>query len=324
MVEGAREGRGPSLRIVFFGTPQFAVPSLQHLVSSRHTVVGVVTQPDRPRGRGQKVIETPVKAAALEHGIPVIQPERLRDPAVDEAFSTWRPDLGVVAAYGKLLPEDLLRQPRLGMINVHASLLPKYRGAAPVHRAVIAGDAETGVTIMRMIKALDAGAMFATVRRPIGRDETSDTVERELATMGAALLIEVVEQIIAGTALEEPQDEERSTYAPRLTKEEGLVDWSLSASDIHNRVRGLYPWPHAYSYLDGRRLILLKTALDDRQATAAPGTIVAVSADGIEVATGHGGRLAIQELQPEGRRPMRAREFLAGHPVREGARFVRP
>jgi methionyl-tRNA formyltransferase len=324
MVDDARESTR-ALRIVFFGTPQFAVPSLQHLVSSRHSVVGVITQPDRPRGRGQKLVDTPVKAAALEHGIPVIKRERLRDDAaVVDAFAAWQPDLGVVAAYGKLLPEDLLRRPRLGMINVHASLLPKYRGAAPVHRAVIAGEPETGVTIMRMIKALDAGAMFATVRRPIGAAETSDEVERELATMGAALLIEVIEELAAGTAREEPQDEALSTYASRLTKDEGLVDWSLSAADIHNRVRGLHPWPHAYSHIDGRRLILLKTSVEAPSTNATPGTVVAIGGDAIEVATGHGGRLAIHELQAEGRRPMRAREFLAGHAIREGTRFVRP
>jgi methionyl-tRNA formyltransferase len=331
-------GGSPALRIVFFGTPQFAVPSLRQLLASRHPVVGVVTQPDRPRGRGQKVNHAPVKATALEHGIAVIQPDRLRDPSVAEALDAWQPDLGVVAAYGRLVPEAMLAQPRFGMINVHASLLPKYRGAAPVHRAVIDGERETGVTIMRVVKALDAGAMFATARRPIGDGETSDVVERDLAVMGAALLVDVIEQIVAGTAREEPQDDRLSTYAPRLTKDEGLIDWSLTASAIHNRVRGLYPWPHAYTHLDGRRLIVLETrpqrphppeiALQPASpesapsAIEAPGTIAAVTHETIEVATGHGGRLAILALQPEGRRPMRTREFLAGHPVPAGARLA--
>jgi methionyl-tRNA formyltransferase len=307
--------------IVFFGTPQFAVPTLEHLITSRHRVAGVVTQPDKPRGRGQRVIDSPVKAAALKHGIPVFQPERLRESPVAETLKVWNPDLGVVAAYGKLIPEDLLRLPRFGMINVHASLLPKYRGAAPVHRAVIAGEMETGVTIMRVVKALDAGDMMATVTRPIRPDETSDTVERDLAEIGAQLLVDVVDQIEAGTAAEQPQDAVRSTYAPRLTKDEGLIDWSLPAAVIHNRVRGLYPWPHAYSYLGGDRIILLKTHLGAGPTSAAPGTVIDVSRDAIHVATGHGGVIAIDELQTEGKRPLRTREFLAGRPLQPGVRF---
>src|SRR4051794_27011354 len=205
---------GEPLRIVFFGTPQFAVPTLRRLLASRHHVSGVVTQPDRPRGRGQRVTDAPVKAAAVEHGLPLLQPDRLRDPAVDAAIAAWRPDLGVVAAYSKLIPGSLLQLARFGMINGHASLLPKYRGAAPGHRAVLAGEPQTGVTIMRVIKQLDAGAMFAAANRPIGMDETSDLVERDLAELGAGLLLDVVERIAAGNAHEEPQDEARSTYAP--------------------------------------------------------------------------------------------------------------
>jgi methionyl-tRNA formyltransferase len=239
------------VRIVFFGTPDFAVPSLEGLIASEHTVVGVVTQPDRPRGRGQRVTDSPVKAAALAHGLPVLQPTRLRDPETLAALSAWLPDLGVVAAYGKLIPGEMLQLPRHGMINVHASLLPKYRGAAPVHRAVINGDTETGVTIMRMVVALDAGAMMARVTRAIDPDETSDVVERDLAHLGVAALLTVVEQLERGTVREEPQDDAQSTYAPRLTKDEGLIDWTLPATAIHNRVRGLYPWPHAYTHIKG-------------------------------------------------------------------------
>jgi methionyl-tRNA formyltransferase len=308
--------------IVFFGTPQFAVPTLEHLVASRHAVRGVVTQPDKPRGRGQKVVHSPVKAAALTHGLPVFQPERLRDPQVAETLAGWAPDLGVVAAYGTRIPEDLLRLPRYGMINVHASLLPKYRGAAPVHRSIIEGEAETGVTIMRMVKALDAGDMMATVTRPIGPDDTSDVVERDLAELGARLLVEVVDRIAAGTATFEPQDHAASTYAPRLTKDEGLIDWTLPALTIHNRVRGLYPWPHAYAYLEGARVILLKTRVVDGGASAEPGTVVDVRRDAIHVATGAGGAIAIDALQAEGKRPMRTRDFLAGRPLQPGGRFT--
>jgi methionyl-tRNA formyltransferase len=312
------------LRIVFCGTPQFAVPTLQTLLASRHQVCGVLTQPDRPRGRGQQVSDSPVKALAVEHGLPLLQPERLKDPAVAATLREWRPDIGVVAAYGKLIPEAILSVPRLGMINVHASLLPKYRGAAPVQRAVIDGEHETGVTIMRIEKMLDAGAMLARVVRPIGPDETSDVVERGLAQMGAGLLLDVVEQIAAGTEQQELQDFMMCSYAPRLTKDEGLIDWSLPASYIHNRVRGLYPWPHAYTYLGRARLILLTTRIESDTTDALPGTVVDTSREAIHVATGHGERIAIERVQPEGRRPMVAREFLAGHRLQPGARFTGP
>ncbi|HXH25003.1 MAG TPA: methionyl-tRNA formyltransferase [Vicinamibacterales bacterium] len=311
--------------IVFFGTPQFAVPTLERLIASRHRICGVVTQPDRPRGRGRKIVETPVKAAAVAHGLPVIQPDDLRDPAVRQTMAEWRPDLGVVAAYGKLIPEELLNVPRFGMINVHASLLPKYRGAAPVHRAVIDGEPETGITIMQVVKALDAGDILARAKRPIGPDETSDVVEADLARMGAELLLSVVDQIEAGTVTPERQDEMLSSYAPRLTKAEGLIDWTLPATYIHNRVRGLHPWPHAYTYLDDTRLIVLRTRVEDQPTAAPPGTIVDASPDALHVATGHGGRIAILEVQPEGRRPMTVREFLAGRPeVKPGLIFRSP
>jgi methionyl-tRNA formyltransferase len=310
------------LRIVFFGTPQFAVPTLQKLLDSRHTVCGVVTQPDRPRGRGQQVSDSPVKALAVERGLPLLQPARLKDPAFAAALRDWRPDIGVVAAYGKIIPDDILALPRLGMINVHASLLPKYRGAAPIQRAIIDGEAVTGVTIMRIETLLDAGAMLARVTRPIGPDDTSDVVERDLARLGADLLVEVLEQVAAGTEQGERQDFMLATFAPRLTKEEGVLDWSLPAAYIHNRVRGLHPWPHASTHLDGARIIILKTRVDAGTGDAPPGTIVRVSADAIHVATGHGGRIAIEQLQPEGRRPMSAREFAAGRRLEAGMRFT--
>lgn len=312
-----------ALRVVFFGTPQFAVPTLEHLLRSTHTVCGVVTQPDRPRGRGQKVSDAPVKALAVAHGLPVMQPARLSDPDVGAAIAAWAPDLGVVAAYGRIIPDALLAIPRFGMINVHPSLLPKYRGAAPVHRAVINGDADTGVTIMRVVTRLDAGPMFGAVTRAIGPDETSDAVERDLAETGAALLVTVADQLAAGTAHEEPQDDAAATYASRLTKDEGLIDWSQPAMAIHNRVRGLYPWPHAYTYIDGVRLILLRTRVQPSTGPAAPGTIVEAGREGLRVAAGDG-ILEIEDLQPEGKRPMHAREYLAGRPIRPGARFGRP
>ena len=309
------------LRVVFFGTPAFAVPTLEALLASRHTVVGVVTQPDRPRGRGKRVSDAPVKAVATASGLPVIQPDRLRDPAVLDTLRGWQPDLGVVAAYGKLIPDEVLNLPRHGMINVHASLLPKYRGAAPIHRAVIDGEPETGVTIMRVEKMLDAGPMLAKVTRSIGPEDTSDLIEPDLARLGASLLVDVVDQLAAGTVQEEPQDSTLCSYAPKLTKEEGLIDWTLPASHVHNRVRGLYPWPHAYTFLDGTRIIVLKTRVEEAATDAAPGTIVDIERDAVHVATGHRGRIALEKVQLEGGRPLTVREFLAGHPVRPGEHF---
>jgi methionyl-tRNA formyltransferase len=317
--------------IVFFGTPQFAVPTLEALLASRHQVPLVVTQPDKRRDRGHRVTDAPVKAAARAHDIPVFQPGRLHDPDVIDVLRRHSPDLAVVAAYGKLIPGDLLALPRLGMLNVHASLLPKYRGAAPVHRAIMNGEVETGVTIMRVVEALDAGDMLAKSVRAIGTDDTSEQLEQALAHDGAGLLIEVLDQLEAGTVRAEPQDEGASTYAPRLRKEEGLIDWTQPARRIHDQVRGLYPWPHAYSNLDGARLIVWKTTVirldvaaqrrsrpDSTPAT--PGTIVDVTRDAIEVATGDG-VLQLTEVQAEGRRPMSTRDFLAGRTVRPGTKF---
>lgn len=312
-----------SLRIVFFGTPEFAVPTLRALLQSHHAVAGVVTQPDRARGRGQKVTHAPVKTLALERRLPVFQPEKLRDPSVAGTIREWAPDLGVVAAYGRLIPDDLLALPRLGMINVHGSLLPRWRGAAPVHRAVMAGEHETGVTIMRVVRELDSGAMFAKVTRPIGPDATSVDVERDLAEAGAQLLVEVVDRMAQGTAVEEPQDPALATYAAKITREDGLIDWTRTASAIHNQVRGLHPWPHAYTRLDSQRVILLKTSLVPDATAAAPGTVVDTARGALRVATGDG-VIAIDGLQAEGRRPMTAREFLAGRPVAAGTRLGGP
>jgi len=316
----------PPLRIVFFGTPAFAVPSLDALLrASPHTVVGVVTQPDRPRGRGHKLSDAPVKARAVDAGLPVLQPERMKDQAFLDALAAWGADLGVVAAYGRILTDAILATPRLGMINVHASLLPRYRGAAPVHRAVIAGETSTGVTIMRVVKALDAGGMFVKEHRPIGPDETSDEVERALAQMGARLLVAVVDQIARGSAVETAQNDAESTYAHRLTREDGAIDWSWPAARVHNLIRGLHPWPHAFSVVQGKRVILRRSAVEAPPAARIPadppGTILEADGDRLIVATGEGA-LRILEIQAEGKRPMAVREFLAGHRLTAGDRFT--
>lgn len=310
-----------SLKVVFFGTPQFAVPTLDAILDSSHRVVGVVTQPDRPRGRGQKETDAPVKARAKAAGLPLLQPATLKDPAVVERLAALGADIGVVAAYGKILTEAVLAVPPLGMVNVHASLLPKYRGAAPVHRAVMAGETHTGVTIMRVVKALDAGAMLAVVEQPIGTDDTSDRVELALAQSGARLLVDTLDRLAAGPIEEVPQDDARATYAHRLSKDDGIVDWTRSAVSIHDQIRGLYPWPHAFSFVDGKRLILLRSSVLAETATALPGTIVMAHGDDLRVATGDG-ILCLTEVQAEGRRPGRTREFLAGHRLTAGARFT--
>ena len=308
------------LRVAFFGTPEFAVPSLAALLESRHEVVALVSQPDRPKGRGQKLQPTPTKQVALDAGIPVLQPAKIRDDTFLNAFRDLRVDLGVVAAYGKILPDALLAIPPMGMINVHASLLPAYRGAAPVHRAVIDGVAATGVTIMRVVRELDAGPMLARVTRPIAADETSVDVEGGLARLGAGLLLEVIEQLAAGTAKEEPQDDRAATYAAKITREEGTLDWALPAAAIHDRVRGLQPWPLVSARLDGHRYLLHRTAHDPQSVAAAPGAIVEAAGDRLVVATAHG-TLQILQLQPEGRRVLSSREFLAGYRIRPGMIF---
>ena len=325
----------PALRVVFFGTPAFAVPSLDALLSAApHTVVGVVTQPDRPRGRGQKTSDAAVKARALSAGLPILQPDRMKDPAFLERLAAWRADLGVVAAYGRILTDVILATPRLGMINVHASLLPRYRGAAPVHRAVIAGETGTGVTIMRVVKALDAGGIIVQAHHPIGPDDTSDEVEHALARIGARLVVAVLDQMARDHAVERPQDDALATYAHRLTKDDGVIDWSLPAVRVHNLIRGLHPWPHAFSFIHGQRVILRRSVLEApnpaaqgpqspdaaRIAPAAPGTILEAEGDRLTVSTGDG-LLRIVEIQAEGKRSMGAREFLAGHRLTAGDRF---
>jgi len=307
------------LAVVFFGTPEFAVPTLDALLASPHRVVGVVTQPDKPRGRGQKTSAGPVKARASAAGIPVLQPATLKDPDVMTALHALRADIGVVAAYGKILSDAVLAVPRLGMINVHASLLPRYRGAAPIHRAIIAGEAETGVTIMRVVRALDAGPMLAKASRAIADDDTSDVVERDLARIGASLLVDTLNEVAAGQSHETAQDDRLATYANRLTKDDGIVEWSRPARAIHNQIRGLHPWPHAFSFVSDDRIILLRSHVAGDGA-APPGTVVAASGDDLVVATG-AGLLALTQLQREGKRAASAREFLAGRPLKPGDRF---
>jgi len=311
MVEGA-------LRVIYFGTPAFAVPTLRALLASRHQVVALVSQPDRPSGRGQHVAPTPTKQVALEAGVPILQPLKLRDEAFLSTIASYNADLGVVAAYGRILPDALLQLPRLGMINVHGSLLPKYRGAAPVHRAVIAGEELTGVTIMQVVAALDAGPMLATATRPISADDTSVDVERDLADIGARALVEVVDKLSRGPVVETPQDDALATYAPKLEKIESAIDWSLSAREIHNRVRGLQPWPMASTTIGGVRHVIHRTRVTGQTSPAGPGTVTEAAGDVLAVVTGDRTVLHILQIQSEGRRVMTTREFLNGRKLGVG------
>ena len=309
----------PPLRVVFFGTPAFAEPTLSALLASAHHVVGVVCQPDRPRGRGQQLSPGPVKLQAQAHELPILQPSKMRDEAFLAAMAAWRPDLGVVAAYGRILTDALLAIPRLGMVNVHASLLPRWRGAAPIHRAILAGDLETGVTIMRVVRELDAGPLLAVARRPIDPDETSQQVERALATLGATLLVDTVDAMALGPVTEIPQPSEGVTYADRLTREDAPLDWRRPARALHDQVRGLHPWPLASTLLHDQRLIVLRASAEADATGAEPGTVLEAAGDRLTVATGRG-VLRVLELKPEGRRAMAARDFLAGHRLAPGAR----
>ena len=315
------------MRTIFFGTPSFAVATLERLVSSPHEVVGVVTQPDRPRGRGHRVSASPVKTVATAHDLTVLQPDRMKDPEFVATLEAMKPDLGVVAAYGRMLPDRLLQLPRLGMINVHASLLPKYRGAAPIHRAIMAGETETGITIIKLVHEMDAGPMLRWEATPIEPDDTSSSLEPRLAALGADLLVLAVDDLDAGRATDHEQDRDQVTFAPRVTREDGAIDWTLTANEIHNQVRGLHPWPHAHSYLDGVRYLFLRTAVVDASSQSASaresttGEILVMSKDQLIVAAGAQTALSLLELQPEGRRPLGIPAFLAGHRLSPGAVF---
>lgn len=308
------------MRIVFMGTPDFAVPSLQALLESGRNVVGVVTQPDRPVGRKRILTPTPVKVEAEKHGIPVLQPERLRRPESVEALKALQPDLIVTAAYGQILPKSVLELPQHGCINIHASLLPKYRGGAPIHHAVMNGDAVTGVTIMYMAEGLDTGDMISRVEVPISDEDTTGTMFDKLSVAGAQLLKDTLPELLEGRLQAVPQNEADAVYSPNITREQEQIDWSLPATNIWNQVRGLHPRPGAYTLWNGDVLKIWGCAKPDKavgDAKAQPGTVVHVSDKGIEVATG-AGVLTITELQPAGKKAMDAAQFVRGGQLAAG------
>jgi methionyl-tRNA formyltransferase len=288
------------------------VPALEALVRSSHRVVAVYTQPDRPAGRGQQLAASAVKQCAVRHGLPVEQPATLREPAAVERLQRWSPDVMIVAAYGLLLPQSILQTPRLGCINIHASLLPRWRGAAPIQRAIAAGDAQSGVTIMQMEPGLDTGPMLLTRAVPIEARETAASLHDRLATLGADALLDALEEVAQGTAQPRPQPADGVTYATKLRKEEAAIDWSQPAAQIDRQIRAFDPWPVAETRLHGQQLRVWQALPVDSTMSRAPGEVLATGAAGIDVSTGKG-VLRLTRVQSAGRKAMSAAEFLKAH-----------
>lgn len=305
------------MRVIFMGTPDFAVPSLEALLT-KHEVVLVVTQPDKPKGRGKKMVPTPVKACALEHGIPVLQPEKVKEPEFVEQLRSYEPDLIAVTAFGQILSEPILEMPKYGCINVHGSLLPKYRGAAPMQWSIIDGEKVTGITTMYMAKGLDSGDMLLKAEVEITDEDTFATIHDKMAVTGTNLLLDTLDQLEAGTLERIPQDHDAATYAPMITKETGHIDWSKNRQDIINLIRGLNPVPAAYTIYEEEVLKIFGAALSDVQAdSAANGEIVAVVKKGFVVKCGDG-CLLITEVQARGGKRMMTDAYLRGHAMKEG------
>jgi methionyl-tRNA formyltransferase len=298
-----------SLRIAFAGTPQFALPALRALLASRHRVVGVLTQPDRPAGRGRELRASPIKLLATEHGLPVAQPATLKTAEGRAVLHGWSPDLMVVVAYGLILPAPVLALPRLGCLNIHGSVLPRWRGAAPIQRAVLAGDGETGISIMQLDEGLDTGPVLLERRRPIGLRDTAGDLHDALSELGAAALLEAIDGLITGELLPRAQSTEGVTSAAKIQKGEARIEWSAPAVQIDRKVRAFNPWPVAETHLAGEGVRLLRSSVADAQAReAAPGTLLGLADDGLRIACGEG-VLAVSELQRAGKRPVSARDF---------------
>lgn len=304
------------MRILFMGTPEFAVPSLKALVEAGHDLCGVFTQPDKPKNRGMKMMFPPVKEYALSQGIPVFQPEKLRDGTALARIEALAPELIVVAAYGRILSDEILACPPKGCINVHSSLLPKFRGAAPINWAILAGEKETGVTIMHMAHDLDAGDIILQAATAIGPDETAGELYARLAEMGGELVTKAVEAIAGGSAKRVPQEHEKMTLAPMLSREMSPMDFSRAAQELHDQVRGLLPWPCATTELDGIRCKVLKTAVCAESTGKVPGQVTQADKKGLKIACGGGTVLELVTIQPDGKKAMEAKAFLLGHPMK--------
>lgn len=310
------------MNIVFMGTPQFAVPSLEGLLREGYNVVGVVTQPDRPQGRKRILTPTPVKEAALKHGLPVLQPQRMRAPEAIEELAALQPDLIVTAAYGQILPKAVLELPKYGCLNVHGSLLPKYRGGAPIQRSIINGEKETGITLMYMAEGLDTGDMIAKSVVPIEDEDTAGTMFEKLSLAGAELLLKQLPLILDGRAERVPQNDEESTYAPNLSREDEKIDWSSTSRAVYDRVRGLVPYSGGYTLWNGEVFKVWAVAKPasgsgNPGGGQAPGTVLSLSERGIEVKTGDGSVL-LTRVQPAGKKAMEASEFIRGGVMQSG------
>lgn len=307
------------MRVVFMGSPDFALPCLDKLLQSPYQVTAVVTQPDRPKGRGKKLTFTPVKEKALEKGIPVLQPEKINNPEFIEKLKTMAPDVFVVVAFGQILKQELLNLPALGCINVHASLLPKYRGAAPIHWAIINGEKETGVTTMFMDQGMDTGDMILKKRIPIGEEDTTGLIHDKLAEAGGELLIETLELLLNKKVPRETQDHELATYAPILTREHELIDWTKTDREVHNLVRGMNPWPGAYTTFENKIVKIWEAkVIEDVSEEAKPGTVLSVvNGEGICVKCGQGA-LLVSLLQPQGKQAMAGDAWARGARLKKG------
>jgi methionyl-tRNA formyltransferase len=308
-------------RIIFFGTPNFAIPTLKYLLQGPDEVIAVVTQPDREKGRGRKVIPSPVKELALQHGLTLLQPEKVREEAFQEKMKSLQPELFVVVAYGQVLPKSLLKIPKHGAVNVHASLLPKYRGAAPIPWAILKGERLTGVTTMMMDEGMDTGDILLQIEIPIGEEETSETLHDRLALLGAQLLLETVRGMKVGNLHPIPQDHSKATYAPPLKKEDGRIDWSKEAKEIYRQVRAFNPWPGAFTEWSGQLLKIYRGEVRGKNSIGKAGIVAWVGLDFIEVETSKDFFL-IKEVQLEGKRRMGVREFISGHPITVGTTFT--
>jgi methionyl-tRNA formyltransferase len=302
------------MRVVFMGTPEFAVPCLRALADGGHEVTAVYTQPDKPQGRRMRLTPPPVKEEALKYGIPVFQPKSLKGQNEAARISSLKPDAVIVAAYGKILPENILSIPKYGCVNIHASLLPKYRGAAPVQAAIMNGDTETGITSMLMAPSCDTGDILLQEPIPIGQDETTPELTKRLAETGAEVLLNTLEGLKNGTIRPKKQDEAKMTYVSIIKKSMSPVDWSCPAAEIHNKVRGLYPWPAASTQLNGHRLKIYRSRLTGEKEFGEPGLVIPQK-DGFFVCCGDGTSLELLEVQTEGGKRMSGSDYKHGHPV---------
>lgn len=305
------------MNIIFMGTPDFAIPSLSMLIASDNNVMGVVTQPDRPRGRSRKPQPPPVKTLALQHGLPLLQPDRLKEDNFIQWLKSQSPDLVVVVAYGQMLPPKILILPRAGCINLHASLLPSYRGAAPINRVLMKGEKRTGVTTLLMNEWMDAGDLFLKRETRIEPEEDAITLSQRLSTLGAKLLLETIRQIKKGSLTPIPQDHSKASYAPALKKEDGRIDWDHDAHTIHNQIRGTLPWPGAFTHLNNKVLKIFKSELVACPSQDSPGRITQINSDGIHVATGRG-CLLLTDIQLQDRKRLKVSDFIKGNRIPTG------